>query len=51
MATTRPKHSGFEAPGHFTKYPKGTTLKKNKDGTMSAVLPKEKNSNNKGKKK
>lgn len=34
------KHSGFEAPTIGTVYPKGTTFKKNPDGTMSPVFPK-----------
>ena len=35
MAT--PKHSGFEAPIYGTVLPKGMKLKKNADGTISAV--------------
>lgn len=37
------KHSGFEAPVIGGKpYPKGTTIKKNKDGTVTVVKPKKK---------
>lgn len=38
-----PKHSGFEAPViGGTHYPKGTTFRKNKDGSVTPVLPKKK---------
>ena len=39
---SKPKHSGFDAPVIGTQYPKGTVWKKNKDGTISPVVPKKK---------
>lgn len=45
MATT--KKSGFNAPTIGTIHAKGSTIKKNKDGTITIVPPK----SNKGKKK
>lgn len=35
------KHSGFEAPVRGTQYPKGTTFKKDKDGFLIPILPKD----------
>lgn len=37
-----PKHSGFEAPTKGTVYPKGSTIKKRKDGTVYVAPPKKK---------
>lgn len=34
--------SGFDAPTYGTLLPKGTTFKKNKDGTITPVKPKKK---------
>lgn len=44
MATTksRPKHSGFEGPVRFTVLQDGMKLKRNADGTISAVPAKKK---------
>ena len=39
---TEKKHSGFEAPAIGTVYPKGTTFKKNANGTLTPVFPKSK---------
>lgn len=36
------RHCGFEAPVYGTLLPKGTKLKKNPDGTVSPIYPKEK---------
>lgn len=47
IMTTKPKHSGFEAPLYGTLLPKGTKLKKNADGTVTPVYPK-KSSKTKG---
>lgn len=38
MSTKR--HSGFEAPAIGTLLPKGTTWKKNPDGTFTPIYPK-----------
>lgn len=36
------KKSGFNAPTIGTRYPKGSKIKKNADGTVSVVTPKSK---------
>ena len=36
----RPKHSGFDAPTYGTVYPKGTVFKKDKNGKLIPILPK-----------
>ena len=41
--TGRPAHCGFEAEppvGTGTVYPKGTTFKRNPNGTVTPVIPK-----------
>lgn len=38
--TSRPAHSGFEAPVVGELHPKGTTIKRNPDGTITLVPPK-----------
>lgn len=45
---TKKGNSGFSGPTIGTKHPKGTTIRKNADGTITLVPPK---SGNKGKKK
>ena len=35
------KHSDFEAPVRGTQYPKGTTFKKDKDGFLIPIFPKD----------
>lgn len=43
MATTNKKgKSGFDAPVGLAVLPKGTTYRKNKDGTITPVFPKKK---------
>lgn len=37
-----PKNSGFDAPVYGTVHPKGTKIKKNKDGTITLIHPDEK---------
>lgn len=41
-AKKAPKKSMFDAPVRGTQYAKGTTIKKNKDGTISLIEPKKK---------
>ena len=36
----RPAHSGFEAPAIGELQPRGTTIKRNADGTITLVPPK-----------
>ena len=38
----RPEHSGFESPAVGEVFPRGTKFKKNKDGTITPIVPKEK---------
>ena len=38
----RPKRSGFDAPVYGTVHPKGSTIKRNKDGTVTIVHPADK---------
>lgn len=40
--TTRSGNPNFEAPLIGKRYPKGTTVKRNKDGTITLVPPKAK---------
>ena len=40
--TSRPKHSGFDAPIYGTVHPKGSKIKKNPDGTVDIIEPKKK---------
>lgn len=37
----RPQKSGFDAPVYGTVHPKGSTIKRNKDGTITIVHPNE----------
>ena len=39
MEQRRPKGSGFEAPTIGTIFPKGSTIRKNPDGTVSIIPP------------
>ena len=39
MEQRRPKGSGFEAPTIGTIFPKGSTIRKNSDGTVSIIPP------------
>lgn len=51
MSTKTPKHSGFEAPTIGRVLPDGTKWKKNPDGTISPVYPKQKDKKEPKKKK
>lgn len=42
MAEKKRKGSGFDGPTIGKTLPKGTALKKNKDGTVTPVYPKKK---------
>ena len=43
MATKNENNkSGFDAPAYGTLHPRGTKIKKNKDGTITLVSPTEK---------
>lgn len=39
---TKKKHSSFEAPVYGERLPKGTTLRRNPDGTVTPIKPKKK---------
>ena len=51
MSTKQPKHSGFEAPERFEVLPRGTKFKQNPDGTITPILPKQKDKKEPKKKK
>lgn len=42
MAESKKSGTGFSAPTIGTKYPKGSKIKKNPDGTITVVTPKKK---------